>query len=80
LRQAVNAVRATANLGPAVWFQPDIQQQSTTIMATDVEELRTKLDEALERFGLPTGGYTDSSLHLVLIYKDHIRELRDRVK
>ena len=80
LREAVNAARAAANLGPAVWFQSDIQQQSTTIMAIDVEELRTALDAARERFGLPTGDYTDSSLHFVLIYKDHIKELRDRVK
>jgi hypothetical protein len=81
LRQAINAARAAANLGPAVWFQQNIQPGSTTILAKDVEELRTALDQALERFGLSTGGYTDPApLYRVLIYKEHIRELRARLK
>jgi len=80
LRQAINAARAAANLPPKIWFQNNIQLGSTTIMATDVEELRTALDEALQRFGLPTGGYKDPALYRVIINKDHIKELRDRVK
>jgi hypothetical protein len=49
-------------------------------MAVDIQELRTALDEALQRLGLPSGGYQDSALGGVLIQKAHIQQLRDRVK
>lgn len=80
LRQAVNAVRFAANLPAASWFQKDIQQRNTIVMAVDIQELRTALDEALQRLGLPSGGYQDSALGGVLIQKAHIQQLRDRVK
>jgi hypothetical protein len=80
LRQAVNAARATANLSAATWEQTQLLPSATTIMANDIQELRNKLDEALSVLGLPTGGYTDSSLSGEVIKKDHIKDLRDRLK
>lgn len=80
LRQAVNAVRAAANLSAATWTQNPLQQNLTVIKANDIEELRTALDQALAVLQLPTGGYTDASLAGVGIRKVHITELRDRVK
>ena len=82
LRTAINAVRIAAALPTATWTRPidPAQPGTVTIMAIDVEELRTKLDDALDVFDLPTGGYTNSSLAGQPILKDHIRELRLRVK
>ena len=82
LRTAINAVRAAVGLAPASWTQTinPAQPGSVTIMAVDVEELRTKLDEALQILNLPTGGYTNPSLSGQVILQTHITELRDRVK
>lgn len=80
LRQAVNAVRSAANLSAATWSQNPVQQNVTSIVANDILELRTALDQALGVLGLPTGGYTNSSLSGQPIQKIHIKELRDRVK
>jgi hypothetical protein len=82
LRAAINAVRVAVGKPQATWTQTinPAQPGTVTIMAIDVEELRTKLDEALLVLNLPTGGYTNSSLTGVQIMRDHIRELRDRVK
>jgi hypothetical protein len=80
LRQAINAVRSVANLSAATWSQHPLQQTVTPIMANDIGELRTALDQALSALGLPAGGYTNSSLAGQFIQKIHIKELRDRVK
>ncbi len=80
LRQAVNAVRSAANLSAATWSQNPLQQNVTPIMANDIAELRNALDQALDVFSLPIGGYTNSSLAGQFIQKIHIKELRDRVK
>lgn len=79
LRQAVNAARATANLGAATWTR-NLQPTVTTIVANDLQEIRNALDQALGVLGLLTGGYTNSSLSGQEIKKIHITELRDRVK
>lgn len=82
LRTAINALRITAGLPTASWTQTinPAQPGTVTIMAIDVEELRTKLDDALGVFNLPTGGYTDAALSNKQILKTHITELRSRVK
>jgi hypothetical protein len=82
LRTAINALRITAGLSAASWTQAinPAQPGTVTIRAVDVEELRTKLDDALGVFNLPTGGYTDASLSNKPILKTHITELRSRVK
>lgn len=78
LRQAVNAVRAAANLSATTWT--DTTLTNLTIKAVHVQELRTNLDQALNALVLPVNGYTDPSLSGVDIKKVHIDELRQRVK
>jgi hypothetical protein len=78
LRQAVNAVRATANLTAATWT--DTSLTNVTIKAVHIQELRTNLDQALTALGLATSAYTDPSLTGVLIKKVHVDEIRQRVK
>jgi len=78
LRQAVNAVRAAANLAAATWT--DSSLASLQIKAVHVQELRTNLDQALTALGLATSSYTDTSLSGVVIKKLHIDEVRQRVE
>jgi chitodextrinase len=79
LRDAINAVRWTAGLGLATWTNSS--PQGVRIQAAHVQELRTALDQALTALGLPIETYSDSGLpgH-PLIRKDHIEQLRQRVK
>lgn len=78
LRQAVNAVRAAANLSAATWT--DSSLTNVLIKAVHITELRTNLDQALTALSLPTSSYTDSSLAGVLVKKIHIDEIRQRVE
>ena len=78
LRQAVNAVRAAANLTAATWT--DSSLTNVTIKAVHIQELRTNLDQALTALGLSTSAYTDASLAGVAIKKVHVDEIRQRVK
>ena len=78
LRQAVNAVRATANLSASTWTDPTLT--NVTIKAVHVQELRTSLDAALTALGIATSSYTDPSLSGVAVKKLHIDEVRQRVK
>jgi hypothetical protein len=81
LRQAINAVRhLTPTLGDYAWTQTSLTPGVTLIKATDIEELRTALDDALVILNLPHGGYTDPDLDGLLFQKYHITQLRDRVK
>ncbi len=79
LRQAVNAVRAAANLSAATWTDPTLST-SVTIKAAHVTELRSNLDAALTALGISTSAYTDPSLTGILIKKVHVDEVRQRVK
>ena len=79
LRQAVNAVRAAANLSAATWTDPTLST-SVTIKAVHVTELRTNLDAALTALGISTSAYTDPSLAGIVIKKVHVDEVRQRVK
>jgi len=79
LRQAVNAVRAAANLSAATWTDPTLST-SVTIKAVHVTELRSSLDAALTALGITTSAYTDPSLTGILIKKVHVDEVRQRVK
>jgi hypothetical protein len=78
LRQAVNAVRALANLQPASWTDPSLS--GVAIKSAHLQELRTNLDQALSALGVVTSPYTDPSLASAFIKKVHIEELRARVK
>jgi len=62
LRTAVNAMRAAAGLGAAVFTDPTIAAQSTRIKAVHLAELRTALDQARTALGLPAISYTDPGL------------------
>ncbi|HWW76725.1 MAG TPA: hypothetical protein VNZ44_15110, partial [Pyrinomonadaceae bacterium] len=83
LRQAVNAVRAAANL-PAVTWSPDpsLTAQTTTVKAAHVQQLRDKLGEALAVLGVSVSAYTDPTLATgaggTPIRKVHVEELRQR--
>ena len=79
LRQAVNAVRDTAGLAAATWT--DSAPFGLAIRATHIQELRTKLDEALGALNLPVSSYTDPALSSANTVKAvHFQELRERVK
>jgi hypothetical protein len=81
LRQAVNAVRhLTTTLGDYNWAQPSATLVGAPVKGTDVEELRTALDDAMQIIGLQVGGFTDSTLAGKPIVKTYINELRGRVK
>jgi hypothetical protein len=80
LRQAVNAVRAAANLSAATWTDATLTVGTTTIRAVHITELRTNLDAALNALSLYPGPYTDPSLTGILIRKVHVDEVRQRVK
>ena len=80
LRQAVDAVRAAANLSAATWTDPTLAAGTTAVKAVHVTELRTNLDAALTALGIATSSYTDPTLTAIAIKKVHIDEVRQRVK
>lgn len=80
LRQAVNAVRAAANLSATTWTDPTLTGGTTTLKAVHVQELRTSLDAALTTLGITPSAYTDSSLAGTAIKKVHLEEVRQRVE
>lgn len=80
LRQAVNAVRSTANLSPASWT--DISPQGVSVKAVHVSQLRTNLSQGLSTLGFSNPPYTDPTLiqGITVVKRIHIEELRQRVK
>ena len=82
LRTAVNAVRSLAGLSAASWAHPTLTRYVSVISKDDVQELRTKLDEALTALGIQTSVYDDGTLagapNGTLIKGIHIRQLRQR--
>jgi hypothetical protein len=80
LRQAINAVRALANLPAAGWT--NTVQAGAVVRAVDVQELRSNLDQARSTLGLAAAAYSDQPLGVgnTLIKKTHIEELRLAVK
>ncbi len=82
LRQAVDALRIVAGLGPATWTDPTLTPTSTVIKAVHITELRSKLEEVALLLGYsPPGSYTDAVLNSsVPIKRVHIQELRQRIR
>ena len=82
LRQAIDAVRATANRSTANWGG-SVVAGSTEIQATHIRDMRTNLDEARSALGLSQCFYTETTLEALrasLIKKDHIDQLRTCVR
>ncbi|HZS10468.1 MAG TPA: M12 family metallo-peptidase [Blastocatellia bacterium] len=81
LRQAVDALRAVAGLGPAPWTDSTPVPANTVIKAVHIVELRTWLEDAAGRLGYSAGTYTDPMLGSgVVIKRVHIEELRQRIR
>jgi hypothetical protein len=81
LRQAVDALRGVAGLGPAAWDDAVLTPMMITIKAVHIEELRTYLDNAATTLGYAIQPYTDTSLSSsIFIKKVHIDELRQRIR
>lgn len=80
LRQAVDAMRAVAGLGPAPWTDPTLVA-GNFIRAIHIQELRTYLNGAASSLGYSTSAYTDPSLSAGFLIKGvHIEELRQRIR
>jgi len=80
LRQAVNAVRASAGLGAVTWTDPTLT--GISIKPEHILELRTHLNQALNTLVLPLPNYTDSTLtsKVTPLKSIHIMDLRQGVK
>ena len=80
IRQAINAMRATAGLAAASWTDPSLA--GVQIKAVHIQELRLSLNQARSALGGAAITYTDSTLSVgsTLVKKVHIEELRQWVK
>jgi hypothetical protein len=81
LRQAINALRATAGLTPSTFTDPVIS--ATTLFKTaHCQELRAALNEARSLLGLPAVTFTDAAIvpATTKLRKVHVEELRTGVK
>ncbi len=78
LRQAVDAMRACANLTPFSWT--DTNLSGVEVKALHVQQLRDNLDQALNAFGITPSAYTDLPLNGIEIKKLHLDQLRQRVR
>ena len=81
LRTAVNAVRTAASLAPTSWTPATVTSGLTIIQATDFQQLRLPLSDALFALGFPRPTFTNDPLVPgVLIKKVHVDEIRQKVK
>ncbi len=80
MRQAVNAVRASAGLAAATWTDSNLA--GIPIGAVHIQEMRNYLGPALVSLGFSNPSYTDPTLttSVTRIRKVHLEELRERVK
>ena len=75
VRQAVDAVRATANIGAAIWTNPLNQ-----VSAIHFSELRDRLNEALPLLGFSTIPADPAIALGSIVYATHLQAVRDKVK
>lgn len=75
VRQAVDAVRATANMGAAIWTNPLNQ-----VSAIHFTELRDRLNEALPALGFLTIPADPGIAQTSVVYATHLQAVRDKVK
>jgi hypothetical protein len=80
VRTAINAVRTAANLPAATWTRANLS--GLDIRATDVQEMRDKLGEALTALAIAVPAYTDPVLSTgpggTLIRGVHVEQLQAR--
>lgn len=80
VRTAINSARTIGNLTTVTWARSNLF--GLEVLASDVNELRTKLDEALTALSIPVTVYTDPTLQTgasgTLIKGVHIQELQTR--
>ncbi|HKR66056.1 MAG TPA: hypothetical protein VJZ00_20155 [Thermoanaerobaculia bacterium] len=81
LRQAVNAIRATAGLPPATFTDPALSS-AIAIQAAHCAELRSALTPARSSLGLGPPTFTDATLTATVtkVRAVHLQELRDAMK
>lgn len=78
LREAVDAVRVLAGIGP---FTYDPVASGTRIRAAHITQLRSALQPALNALGIGSSAYTDASLSAGQLMKVvHVQEVRTRCK
>ncbi len=81
LRQAVDALRIVAGLGPAPWTDPTLSPTSTLIKAVHITQLRTYLEQAAALLGYSSGNYSDPGVGSGFVIKRaHVEELRQRIR
>ena len=81
LRQAIDSLRAVAELSPATWTEPTLSPTSTIIKVVHIVELRSYLDDVATQLGYATSPYTDPSLGAGSVIKRiHLEELRQRIR
>lgn len=80
LRNAINAVRATAGLATATFTDPVITAGSTKARAVHISELRTALSPALTALGFPSPVYSPGVAAASQLKAVHFQELRTLVK
>jgi hypothetical protein len=78
LRQAVNAVRLTANIAPASWTNP--LNHLDPVRAIDFSELRTRLNDALSPLGFSPIPPDPGIAQGITIYAAQLQTVRDKVK
>lgn len=78
IRTAINAVRLVAGLATATWGRTDLT--NLQIEANDVQELRTRLGEALIVLEISVAAYADSTLNIGVtpIRATHVDQLQVR--
>ncbi len=82
LRQAVNAVRAAANLALGVYTDDPVTAGVTPFKPIHVSELRTQLNDGVVALGFASLSVTDPTLipGLTALKRVHIQELRSATK
>ena len=80
LRNAVNAVRATAGMAAATFTDPVITAGTTTAKAVHISELRTALSPALTALGFAAPVYSSGVSVASPLKAVHVQELRTLVK
>lgn len=82
LREAVNAVRVAAGLGPGAYTNDPLIAGATVVDASHIAELRTQLTSALVTLGLPAPSFTDPTLvpESTPLKAAHVQDLRNATK